>query len=58
MRDRDHAREGREMTMVQCMKCGWADIALSEFDAEAKVEGHKVKTGCDGQVLVANGRKP
>jgi len=45
------------MTMVQCMKCGWADIALSEFDAEAKVAGHKVKTGCAGEVRVADGWK-
>jgi len=43
------------MTMIQCVKCGWADLALSEFDAEAKVSGHKTKTGCPGRVLVANG---
>lgn len=45
------------MTMVQCMACGWADIALSEFDAEAKRTSHRIKTGCSGEVLVANGWK-
>lgn len=36
------------MQMVQCMTCGWADLALSDHDAEMKAAGHEVKTGCTG----------
>ena len=38
------------MKMLACMKCGWADLALSDGDAEMKASGHRIKTGCAGEV--------
>lgn len=38
------------MKVLQCMTCGWADLALSEDDAEMKSQAHSVKTGCIGEV--------
>lgn len=44
------------MDLIQCMKCGWADFGLSAQDARLKIEGHEVKTGCDGKLRVLKGK--
>lgn len=34
------------MQMLQCMSCGWADLAFSDEDAEARAATHELGTGC------------
>ena len=45
------------MEILQCAACGYADLALSDRDAEMKSSSHEIKTGCAGKIMRSGGNR-
>ena len=44
------------MEMIQCMKCGWTQLAAGGSVALIMIDDHKFDDGCDGEVRRSGGK--
>lgn len=44
------------MEMLQCMKCGWVQMAAGDSVAVIMIDDHKFDDLCDGEVRRSSGK--